>query len=155
MFGRVKKWFGIEGTKIRLHVLPSYPIDVKTINGEIEIYSKRPEKVLSIKLKFIEVYTRGRAEEKRIDEFLLGTWEHNEPIDVSDGNSTMLLFKLEFDPVQSAMDKRAGKGPLLRGLVNVMKSMKGVQSDYRIEAEAIVEDNTWNPLAKAKIVFDS
>ena len=154
MFGRVKKWFGIEGTKIRSHVLPSYPKDVKTINGEIELHSKRPEKVLAIQLKFIEVYTRGRAEEKRIDEFLLGTWEYKEPIEVSDGNSKTLFFKLEFDPVESAMDKRAGKGSLLRGVVNIMKSMKGVQSDYRIEAEAIVEDNTWNPLAKAKILFD-
>ncbi|WP_052598439.1 hypothetical protein [Aureispira sp. CCB-QB1] len=154
MFGRVKKWFGIEGTKIRLHVLPSYPRNVKTINGEIEIYSKRPERVLAIKLKFIEVYTRGRGEDKRIDEFLLGTWEYNKPIEVSDGNPHMLFFKLEFNPVESAMDKRAGKGPLLRGVVNMMKSMKGVQSDYRIEAEAIVEDNTWNPLAKARILFD-
>jgi hypothetical protein len=154
MFGRVKKWFGIEGTKIRLHVLPSYPKDVKTINGEIELHSKRPEKVLAIQLKFIEVYTRGRAEEKRIDEFLLGTWEYKEPIEVSDGNSKTLFFKLEFDPVESAMDKRAGKGSLLRGVVNIMKSMKGVQSDYRIEAEAIVEDNTWNPLAKTSILFD-
>jgi hypothetical protein len=154
MFGRVKKWFGIEGTKIRLHVLTSYPRDVKTINGEIEVYSKRPEKVLSIQLKFIEVYTRGRAEEKRIDEFVLGTWEYKEPIEVSDGNSKTLLFKLEYDPVESAMDKRAGKGSLFRGVVSLMKSMKGVQSDYRIEAEAIVEDNTWNPLAKAKILFD-
>ena len=154
MFGKVKKWFGIEGTKIRLHVLPSYPRDVKTINGEIEIYSKRPEKVLAIQLKFIEVYTRGRAEEKRIDEFVLGTWKYKEPIEVSDGNSKTLLFKLEFDPVQSAMDKRAGNGVLFRGVVNLMKSMKGIQSDYRIEAEAIVEDNTWNPLAKASILFD-
>jgi len=154
MFGRVKKWFGIEGTKIRLHVLPSYPRNVETINGEIEIHSKRPEKVLAIQLKLIEVYTRGRAEEKRIDEFVLGTWEYNELIEVSDGNSTTLLFKLEFDPVESAMDKRAAKGILFRGVVHLMKSMKGVESDYRIEAEALVEDNTWNPLATAKILFD-
>jgi hypothetical protein len=154
MFGRVKKWFGIEGTKIRLHVLPTYPRNVETINGELEIYSKRPEKVLAIQLKFIEVYTRGRAEEKRIDEFVLGTWEYHELIEVSDGNPHTLLFKLEFDSVQSAMDKRAGKGPLLRGVVNLMKSMKGVKSDYRIEAEAIVEDNTWNPLSVARIQFD-
>ena len=153
MFGRVKKWFGIEGTKLRLHVLPSYPSDVKTINGEVEVHSKRPEKVLSIRLKFIEIYTRGRGDEKRIDEYLLGTWEHNEPFEVREGNSKMVFFKLEFEPVQSSMDKRAAKGPLRKGLVGLMKSMKGVSSDYRIEAEAVVEDNTWNPVAKAKIVF--
>ena len=153
MFGRVKKWFGIEGTKIRLHVLSAYPKEVETINGEIEVYSKRPETVTSIKLKFIEIYTRGRGEEKRIDEYLLGTWEYNEPFEVSEGNSEMVFFKLSFDPVKSAMDKRADKGFLRRGLVGLMKSMKGVSSDYRIEAEAIVEGTTWNPIAKAKIVF--
>lgn len=154
MFGRVKKWFGIEGTRIRLHVLPSYPSNVTTINGEIEVYSKRPEKVLAIRLQFVEIYTRGRGEAKRIDEYLLGTWECNDPIEVSEGNPQMVFFKMEFEPVESAMDKRAAKGPLRRNLVKLMKSMKGVQSEYRIEAEAIVEGNTWNPIAKAKIVFD-
>lgn len=153
MFGRVKKWFGIEGTKIRLHVLPSYPEDVTTINGEIEVFSKRPERVLSIHLKFIEVYTRGRGDEKRIDEYLLGTWDFLEPFEVKEDDSKMIFFKLEYEAVESAMDKRASKGPLRKGLVSLMKSMKGVQSDYRIEAEAVVEDNTWNPVAKAKIVF--
>ena len=154
MFGKVKKWFGIEGTKIRLHVLPTYPSTVETINGEIEVYSKRPEKVLSIKLTFTEIFTRGRGDEKRIDEYLLGTWEYNEPFMVDEENPKMIFFKLEFDPVQSAMDKRASKGPLRKGLVNLMKSMKGVSSDYRLDAEAIVEDNSWNPITKAKIVFD-
>lgn len=154
MFGRVKKWFGIEGTKLRFHVLPTYPSNVETINGEIEAHSKRPETVLSIKIKFIEVYSRGRGDEKRIDEYLLGTWEYNEPFEISEGNSKMILFKLEFKPIESEMDKRANKGALRKGLVNLMKSMKGVSSDYRLEAEAVVEGNTWNPVAKTKIVFD-
>ena len=154
MFGKVKKWFGIEGTKIRLHVLPTYPGDVETINGEVEVHSKRNEKVLAIKLKFIEIYTRGRGLEKRIDEYLLGTWELNEPFEVSEGNAQMIFFKLEFKPVQSAMDARASKGFLRKGLVGLMKSMKGVSSDYLLKAEAIVEDNSWNPAAKAKIVFN-
>lgn len=154
MFGKVKKWFGIEGTRIRLHVLPVYPRTVTTINGEIEVYSKRRERVLGLRLKFIEIYTRGRGEEKRIDEYLLGTWEFDEPFEVDEMNSKTILFKLDYDPVESAMDKRAAKGPIRRGLVSVMKSMKGVQSDFKIEAEAIVEGSSWNPTAKAKILFE-
>ena len=154
MFGRVKKWFGIEGTKIRLHVLPSYPQEVETINGEIEVHSKRTETVLAIKLKFVEVYTRGRGDEKRIDEYLLGTWEINEAFEVSEGNSEIILFKMKFESVNSPMDKRASKGFLQKSFIGIMKSVKGVSSDYFIEAEAIVEDNSWNPVAKAKIVFD-
>ncbi len=154
MFGRVKKWFGIEGTKIRLHVLSSYPREVETINGEIEVHSKRTERVLSLKLKFMEVYTRGRGDEKRIDEYLLGTWEMNEAFEVSEGNTEMVLFKMKFEPLNSPMDKRASRGFLQKSFVGLMKSMKGVSSDYFIEAEAIVEDNSWNPVAKVKIVFD-
>ena len=66
----------------------------------------------------------------------------------------MIFFKLEFKPVQSAMDERASKGFLRKGLVGLMKSMKGVSSDYLLKAEAIVEDSSWNPAAKAKIVFN-
>lgn len=154
MFGTVKKWFGIEGTRIRLHTLPVYPNTVKTINGEIEIYAKRTETVEAIRLKFIEVYTRGNADAKRMDEYVLGTWMYEQPLILINGERHMIPFKLAFDPLQSAMDRRASNAPFLKGVVSLMKNMKGVQSDYRLEAEAFVEGNTWHPVAKAKIVFD-
>ncbi len=153
MFGSVKKWLGIEGTRIRLHTLPVYPSTVETINGEIEVYAKRTETVDSIRLRFFEVYTRGKGDERRIDEYELGTWLYEQPLQLVDGERHMIPFKLAFDPLKSAMDKRA-ENPLLKGFVSLMKNLKGVQSDYRIEAEAIVEGSTWHPVAKSKIVFD-
>jgi hypothetical protein len=153
MFGSVKKWLGIEGTRIRLHTLSVYPSTVKTINGEIEIYAKRTETVHFIRLRFIEVYTRGKGDDKRIDEYLLGTWTHDQALTLVDGERYMIPFKLAFEPVKSAMDERA-ENPLLSGVVSLMKNLKGVQSDYRLEAEAFVEGNEWHPVAKTKIVFD-
>ena len=144
---------GVEGTKLRLHVLPSYPHDVATINGEIEAYSKSPQKILSIEIKLYEVYSHGRGDEKRIDEYLLGTWTSNESFWIDDQKPQLQLFKLSFDPVQSNMDKIASKGPLRRGLVQLAKSMKGVSSDYRLEAEAVVEGLKWKPFTKTKIQF--
>lgn len=155
MFGTVKKWLGMEGTRIRLHTLPVYPHTVKTINGEIEVYAKSTETIQSIRLKFIEVYTRGKGEAKRIDEYELGTWIHEQPLTLTYGEHHMIPFKLAFEPLQSAMDKRAQSAPLLKGVVSLMKNLKGVQSDYYIEAEASVKGHTWHPVAKAKIVFDN
>jgi hypothetical protein len=154
MFGTVKKWLGMEGTRVRLHTLSVYPKTVKTINGEIEVYAKQTETIQSIRLRFIEVYTRGKGEDKRIDEYELGIWVHDHPLTLMNGERQLLPFKLAFEPLQSAMDRRAQKAPLLKGVFNLMKNLKGVQSDYRIEAEVIVEGSTWHPMAKAKIVFE-
>lgn len=155
MFGTVKKWFGIEGTRIRLHTLPIYPNTVETINGEIEIYAKDTETVQSIHLKFIEIYTRGKGDAKRIDEYELGTWTYEQPLTLVNGERQLIPFKLVFDPLQSAMDRRAQNVPLLKGVFSLMKNLKGVQSDYRLEAKAFIEGNTWHPVAKTKITFDS
>lgn len=154
MFGKVKKWFGIEGTKLRFHVLPQYPNDVKTINGELEVHSKRQERVQHITIKFIEVYSRGRGDEKRINEYELGTWQHKEAFEVREGNPKMLFFKLAFKPVQSPMDQRAAKGFLQRNFIGLMKSMKGVSSEFYLIAEATVEGNSWKPTTKTKIKFE-
>lgn len=153
MFGRLKKWMGIEGAKLRLHILPSYPLDVNTINGEIEIYSQSPQKVLSVQIKFYELYSRGKGEEKRIDEFLLGTWLLNEPFLIDEKKPKIQFFKLEFEKMNSNMDKIANKGIVRKGLVRFAKSMKGISSDYRIEAEAEVAGLNWKPFAKSKVVF--
>lgn len=154
MFGKVKKWFGIEGTKLRLHVLPQYPRDVQTINGELEVHSKRKEIITDVNLQFVEVYTRGRGEDKRIDEYVLGNWQHLQPFEVSEGNSKTLFFKLQFLPVQSRMDQRATKGFMQRNLIGLMKTMKGVSSDFYLKADATVDGNTWHPSTKSKIFFE-
>ncbi len=154
MFGKVKKWFGIEGTKLRLHVLPKYPQDVQTINGELEVHSKRKEIINEVNLQFVEVYTRGRGEDKRIDEYVLGNWQHKQSFEVSEGQPKILFFKLQFKAVQSQMDQRAAKGFLQRNLIGLMKTMKGVSSDFYLKADATVDGNTWHPSVKSKIFFE-
>ncbi|MCP4441184.1 MAG: hypothetical protein GY810_19945 [Aureispira sp.] len=153
MFGRVKKWFGIEGAKLRLHVLESYPKDVKTLNGEIEVTSMRPQQVIGLKMRLIEVYTRGRGENKRIDEYHMGTWEYVEPFAVDKDQGQKILFKMDFDFVKSAMDTRSSKSFLHRGVVGLAKSFKGVSSEYILEAEAQLDDTKWTAYTKTKIHF--
>lgn len=155
MFGSIKKMMGIQGVRLRLHTLSSYPQDVSTINGEVELYAKSNTTVTGIRLRFIENYTRGKAEEKRVDEYLLGSWELDSPIDMREGENRRLLFKLPFEWMESPMDRRAKNNPLLKGVVALMKNRKGVQSEYRIEAQVQVDGQEWSMPSRTRIVFDT
>ncbi len=153
MFGKIKNWMGIEGAKLRFHVLPSYPHNIPTINGELEVFAKRQQTITAIEIKFYEIYTNGRGDEKRIDEYLLGTWSSEELIMVDDGFPQNVFFKLHYQKAESNMDKIAKKGFLQKGLVGFAKSMKGIKSTYRLEARANVEGVSWQVFTKTPIEF--
>lgn len=155
MFGTIKKWMGIEGVRLRLHVLSAYPQTVETINGEVELYAKSNIIVSGIQLRLIETYTRGKAEEKRVNEYLMGTWNLEQPLSMRDGENQRLLFKLPFEWLESPMDRRAKSNPLLRGVVALMKNRKGVLSEYRIEAQVQVEGQAWSEPSRTRINFEN
>ena len=146
---------GIQGVRLRLHVLDSYPRTVETLNGEMELFAKSNTIVQGIRLRLIETYTRGKAEEKRVDEYTLGTWTLPAPLALREGEQHRLLFKLPFEWLESPMDRRAKNNPLVKGLVALMKNRKGVQSEYRIEAQVQVDGQPWSEPSRTRIVFDA
>ena len=91
MFGTVKKWLGLDSVKIKLKPLEAYPRKVETINAELEINSGGSALVTYIKIKFIERYTRGRGDNMKIDEYLLGEWTSDEQIEI-DGKTPKIIF---------------------------------------------------------------
>ena len=153
MFGRVKKWFGIESLKMKLDVLEAYPRKVETVNGQLEFTSKHPETVLYIKIKLIERYERGRGENKKIDEYQLGEWIYDEQFEVDDDKPKVLLFKIPFQFLNSPIEKVGNSNIIGKGIMNIAKAMKAAKSEFRIEAEAVIEGSKVNPFDKAKIAF--
>ncbi len=153
MFGRVKKWFGLDGVKIKLMPLEVYPRKVDTINGELEIVAKGEQTVTHVRIQLIERYERGRGENKKIDEYLLGEWTHEEDIQVSPEAPKIIFFKLPFEFQMSNVEKLGNRGFLGRGIASFAKSLKGAKSIYRLEAEAVVSGSKTNPYDKAKIQF--
>ncbi len=139
--------------KMKLNILEAYPAKVETINGELEFSSKQPEKVTYIKIKFIERYERGRGDNKKIDEYLLGEWIYDEAFVVTEEEPKTLLFKLPFELMKSPIEKVGSSNIIGKGIMNLAKAMKGAKSEFRLEAEALVEDSKNNPEDKAKIVF--
>ncbi len=145
MFGKVKKWLGIEGVKLEL-VLPEMAFElVGAVSGKIRFYSKHTQTVSSIRLVMIEKYSRGRKKERLVDEYLLGEATLDQRFTVPAEEMMEVDFTLPFQLVKSRVDEFGDKNFLTGGIVKLAKTLRNVQSEFRIEAEAKVEGTALNP----------
>ena len=145
MFGRVKRWLGIEGVKVELIIPEKVRSSESTVDGLIRLHSMHEQTVESIHVRLIEKYKRGRKGNKLVDEYTLGTIELIKDITVNPEEPVDIEFSLPFERVMSDMDKAQGKNFIMRGAVKTAKMLKGVQSVFRIEAEADVRGTALNP----------
>ena len=96
MFSKVKKWLGFDSVKIKLKPLEVYPYKVETLNAELELTANAPALVTYLKVKLIERYSRGRGDNQKIDEYILGEWTSDEPIEIDGTKPKVIFFKLPF-----------------------------------------------------------
>ena len=153
MFGQVKKWLGFDSVKIKIKPLEVYPYKIETVNAELEFTANAPALVTYVKVKLIERYTRGRGENQKIDEYLLGEWTSDEEIEIDEKNPRVIFFKLPFTFQHSNIEKLEHSNLIGKGIATVFKTIKAAKSDYRLEAECLVEDSSKNPEDKVKVVF--
>lgn len=148
MFGKVKKILGIEGVKLALEV----PYEVKrtdtSLIGDIILFSKNEQIVSDIEIKMVEKYTRGRRKQKLIDEYKITDVVIHGPWIVNPDEEVVIPFELNFDLIKSDMDHFSDKNFIYSGLASFAKKIKGVKSEYRIEAEGDVEGTMLNPFDK-------
>jgi hypothetical protein len=152
MFSFFKNFLHIDSVKLRLNLLEAYPSNVPTLNGEVEIRGGG-QRVESVNIRFIEVYTRGRGDDKRIEEHTLGTWQHTEPFTVAAEQPTTLFFRLPFERLKSNIDAMGERNFLLRPIASLARTLKGVSSEFYLIAEAQVQGASLRPNVKAKIQF--
>lgn len=151
MFDKVKNWLGIEGVKIRFLLLKTYPKDVKTINGELEILSQSSQVIEGLRFKFIETYNIGKGKQRKNEEFILGTLDMETVFTVNTQEKKRIFFKIPFKHQRSNMDKLADKGPLRRGFVFLAKTFSKVESTYRVEAEAKIKGSNWTAFTQSTL----
>ncbi|MCC6725526.1 MAG: sporulation protein [Saprospiraceae bacterium] len=151
MFGKVKKWLGIEGVKVEL-VLPEMAFEeVGAISGQLVFHSKNAQIVTSVTLKMMEKYSRGRGQERLVDEYTLGEITLRQRIEVPVDEPIAVGFTLPFKLQKSNVDEFGEKNILTGGLVSLARKLQAVQSEFRIEAEADVEGTALNPFDKKNI----
>ncbi|MEO1261274.1 MAG: sporulation protein [Bacteroidota bacterium] len=151
MFKKVKKWLGIEGVKLEL-ILPELAfVEVGAISGKIRFYSKNDQVVKQVKLAMIEKYSRGRKNERLVDEYVLGELTLKKNIEVPAERAVEIGFTLPFQKVDAPIDEFGNKNFINSGLTKLAKVLRKVKSEYRIEAEAKVEGTALNPFDKQEI----
>ena len=146
MFGKVKRWLGIEGVKIEIETSDFFRLQSRSIEGHIRLVSMSDQTVYRIELALIEKYKRGRSQSKLIDEYTLGQIVLEQSIEIKAGEDTYLPFVLPFSPLQSDMDLLEEKNIIVKGVVAAAKILKGVQSEYRLEAKAHVKGTALHPV---------
>jgi SpoOM protein len=151
MFGKVKKWLGIEGVKVEL-ILPE---EVRRVDGRVRgtlrFSSLSPQTVTRIHLQMIERYSRGKGESRLVDEYNLGTITLNKNIDIPADQPIELSFELPFQVNDSRMDQLANSNPIAGGLVRLSKWFSNVSSEFRIEVEAQTQGVALAPFDKKTI----
>lgn len=152
MFGKVKQWLGIEGVKVELHVPDKIEANDNTVDGAIRFYSMHEQTVKSVRVRLIEKYKRGRRVNKLVDEYTLGEIELLQEIEVPAHEYVEVDFSLPFNRALSEMDAIESKNFLFKGAIKTAKLIRGVKSEFRIEAEADVRGTALNPFDSRDLV---
>jgi len=153
MFGKVKKWLGIEGAKMEL-ILPEEIFEsAGSITGKIRFRSMNEQRVVSVNLKLIEKYSRGRKKSRLVDEYILGEIELTDSFVIPVNEFVEIDFSIPFDFVKSEMDEMENKNIFAAGLVKAAKWASGVNSTYRVEAKAKVEGVALDPFVEKNLIL--
>jgi len=155
MFGQIKRMLGIEGVKIDVEVNQPVKLTTGMASGKVRLITVMDSEVTNINIRIIEKYHRGRKKDKLIDEYMVGSMDLNEGFSLKKDEIIEIPFDLPFKYYQSEMDKIQDKNFLAAGIVKMAKFIKGVKSEYRIEAEATVKGTKLNPVSKKDILVQS
>lgn len=153
MIGRVKKWLGIEGVKLELLLPEQVESETGLLQGRVRLQSLNPQVVYGIRIALIERYSRGRGQERLVDEYELGRTELEHTLKVLPGETRELPFSLPFQIVRSNVEAFGRKNFLYKGLAAIAQKAHAVRSEYRVEAEAQVEGVALNPFDKKAILI--
>lgn len=151
MIGRVKKWLGIEGVKLELDIPEQIKGKTGVIYGKIRFQSLNPQTVTGVRIILVEKYTRGRGNDKLIDEYELGKAQLNVHFEVPPGEIVEVDFDLRFNLVKSDIDEFGDRNFLYRGIAGAAKMLRSVKSEYRVEAEAVVKGVALNPFDRQTV----
>lgn len=151
MFGKVKKYLGIEGVKVELVIPESVAKSEGRLHGELIFTSMHPQVVSSATIVLVERYYRGRKKDRLTDEYELGRVNMNLDLEVSAEGPSKTSFDLPFDILVSEMDELEKRNILYNGLVKGAKWLRNVKSEYRVEVEAKIKGTLLGPHDKQAI----
>jgi len=151
MFGEIKKMLGIEDARISIKVPEKIRKKDGSVKGTIVLTSMTNSEVTEINIKLIEKYFRGRGESKLIDEYTIGEINLDRVIEIKKNDIVEIPFDLPYRLFESEIDKLENKNFIFSGIAGLAKSVKGVKSEFRVEAMAYVKGTKLNPHHSVRI----
>ncbi len=153
MFGKVKKFLGIEGVKVEMEIPESVERQSGRIPGILTFTSMHPQVVESVTIVLVERYNRGRKKEKLTDEYELGRVDLKLDLEVTPEGPSITDFELPYDLLISEMDELEHKNIFYKGLIKSAKWLRNVKSEYRVEVEAKIKGTLLSPFDKKSIIL--
>jgi hypothetical protein len=151
MIRRVKNWLGIESVKVDMELPPAVTYGQENLKGILKISSMSSQTVEYIEINFIEKYERGRREDKRINDYLIGQWTSDEKYKIGDAQKLSIPFTMKLDWLESDMDQWQRKNFITDKLIKLAKWSRKVKSTFRIETELQVKGAKLHPFFKAEM----
>lgn len=144
-FGKIKQGLGIGTASLELEVSPSFSRSASEITGKVVLVAKSPQKVKSVRVRMVELYTTGQGENKTTKEYVLGDMPLGQPFDLADQERREIEFKLPFSMNLSSTQALAEKGGMLGAIGKVASFASSEKSVYQIRAVADLDGVAIDP----------
>ena len=143
--GKIKNKLGIGGVKVSLQVPGQVSKEDTSVDGKVTLTTKSEQEVLTLTVKFIEEFTKGRGDDESTKEFELGVVNIPVNITIKPGETKEIPFTLPFKFLNSNADDLKEKGGALGALGSAAKFANKEKSEYHIDAEADVKSAVLDP----------
>lgn len=153
MFGKVKKFLGIEGVKVEMEIPESVERLSGRVPGTLIFTSMHPQVVESVTIVLVERFNRGRKKDKLTDEYELGRLDIKLDLEVLPEGPSKTHFELQYELLISEMDELENKNLIYKGLIKSAKWFRNVKSEYRVEVEAKIKGTILSPFDKKPILL--
>lgn len=144
-FGKIKQGLGIGTASLELTVPGQIGKDSSEIRGKLTLIAKSDQKVKSVKVRLVELYTTGQGENKTTREFVLGDMTLGQPFDLKNEEQKEIEFDLPFSLKLSSTQSLAEKGGVLGALGKAASFASSEKSIYQVRAVADLEGVAIDP----------
>jgi hypothetical protein len=152
MIKKLKDILGIEGVKIDMMLPEDFDLSANYIEGEVLLTSQADKIVQGLEIKLIEKYKRGKKDAMLVNEYTLGHIKLDLLIPILANQEEHLEFKLPYNRMLSEMDKYEKTNFLGNLIVPIAKKLKGVKSEFRVEATAYIKGTKLHPTITKSLV---
>lgn len=144
----IKNKLGIGGVKVNLQAPAQVSKTDLKAAGTITLTTKSEQAIVSITVKVIEEYTKGRGDDKTTKEFTLGSLSLPANFTIKSGETKSIPYSIDFELLKSSNDELKEKGGAMGAVGSLAKFANNEKSAYFVSVEVDVKSAVLDPSDK-------